>query len=64
MENEDIQAILNIRKGLIDGHQKYLDGGGNPDVAMCKQKDAAFVIERAIEQLEQVLKSSRDVVFK
>ena len=64
MENEHVQAILNVRKGLIDGHQKYLDGGGNPDVAMCKQKDAAFVIERAISQLEEILKNSRDVVFE
>jgi hypothetical protein len=64
MENEHIQAILSVRKGLIDGHQKYLDGGGNPDVAMCKQKDAAFIIERAISQLEEILKAARDVVFQ
>ena len=49
MEKEQQKKIVAIREGLIEGHRKYLDGQGNPDVAMCRQKDVAFILERAIK---------------
>ena len=58
MEKEQLQRILDIRRGLVQGHHKYLDGGMNPDVAMCKQKDIAFILERAIKQLDGILEQA------
>ncbi len=58
MENEQLQRILDIRRGLVEGHHKYLDGGMSPDVAMCRQKDMAFVLERAIKQLDGILEQA------
>jgi len=64
MENKHIDAILNVRKGLIDGHRTTLDGATNPDTAICKQKDVALILERAIAQLDEILESSRNVIFQ
>ena len=58
MEKEQQKKIVAIREGLIEGHRKYLDGQGNPDVAMCRQKDVAFILERAIKKIDELLQES------
>jgi len=58
MKKEQQQKIVSIRQGLIEGHRKYLDGAGNPDVAMCRQKDVAFILERAIKKIDELLQET------
>ena len=58
MNKEHQQKMIAIRQGLIDGHRKYLDGAGNPDVAMCRQKDIAFILERAITKIDELLQET------
>ncbi len=57
-------ALLEVRRILIEGHNRILDGGQVPDVAVCKQKDVAAVWNRAIRALEDVLKDSGKVDFQ
>jgi hypothetical protein len=58
MDMEQQQKVLAIREVLIGGHRRYLDGGGNPDVAICRQKDIASVFEKAIMKLDELLKET------
>ena len=64
MEMPEATALLEVRRILIEGHNRILDGGTVPDVAMCKQKDVAKVWNRAIAQLEEVLQASGRVDFQ
>ena len=64
MERAEATALLEVRRVLIEGHNRILDGGSVPDVAVCKQKDVAAVWNRAIQQLEEVLSSSGQVSFE
>jgi hypothetical protein len=64
MERNEATALLEVRRVLIEGHNRILDGGSVPDVAVCKQKDVAEVFNRAIKQLEEVLGESGQVSFE
>lgn len=61
---EDLQAIMNIRKMLIDDHERILDGGANTPQALCKQSDVAFAFSRAIAALEEVLAEGGEIKFE
>ena len=61
---EDLQAIMNIRKMLIDDHERILDGDRNSPQALCKQSDVAFAFARAIAALEEVLAKGGEVKFE
>jgi hypothetical protein len=63
MEREEATALLEVRRVLIEGHNRILDGGSVPDVAVCKQKDVALVMNRAISEIEEILSSSGQVTF-
>jgi len=64
MEREEATALLEVRRVLIEGHNRILDGGSVPDVAVCKQKDVALVMNRAISEIEELLSSSGQVTFE
>lgn len=64
MELGEATALLEVRRILIEGHNRILDGGQVPDVAVCKQKDVAAVWNRAIRALEDILKDSGKVDFQ
>ena len=64
IENQDMQALLNIRRNLIQDHERLLDGAMAPHSAMCKQSDVAVALTRAIKGLEEVLTTAGDVSFK
>ena len=64
MERNEATALLEVRRVLIEGHNRILDGGSVPDVAVCKQKDVAEVFNRAIKHLEEVLQGSGQVSFE
>ena len=63
MEMHEATALLEVRRILIEGHNRILDGGSVPDVAVCKQKDVAEVWNKAIQQLEAALQASGRVDF-
>jgi hypothetical protein len=63
MEREEATALLEVRRVLIEGHNRILDGGSVPDVAVCKKKDVALVMNRAISEIEEILSSSGQVTF-
>lgn len=64
MERAEATALLEVRRVLIEGHNRILDGGSVPDVAVCKQKDVATVWNRAIQEIEKVLAESGQVSFE
>ena len=64
MDRAEATALLEVRRVLIEGHNRILDGGSVPDVAVCKQKDVAAVWNRAIQEIEEVLKRSGQVSFE
>ena len=64
MQIEEATALLEVRRILIEGHNRILDGGSVPDVAVCKQKDVAEVWNRAIRAIEGLLKESGKVNFQ
>ena len=64
MQIEEATALLEVRRILIEGHNRILDGGSVPDVAVCKQKDVAEVWNRAIRAIEGLLKDSGKVNFQ
>jgi len=63
MDRTDATKVLEVRRILIEGHNRILDGGVVPDVAMCKQKDVAAVLNKAIQELETILTDSGQVSF-
>ena len=64
MQIEEATALLEVRRILIEGHNRILDGGSVPDVAVCKQKDVAEVWNKAIRAIEGVLAESGKVNFQ
>ena len=58
MENQDLKRVIAARQILIEGHDRVLDGGTVPDVAMCKQRDVAKILTAAIEQLDGLLRDN------
>ena len=64
MQTEDVQALLNIRKNLIQDHERLLDGAASPHTAVVKQVDVASVLSRAIASLEEVLQTAGGIEFK
>ena len=61
MDRTDATKMLEVRRILIEGHNRILDGGSVPDVAVCKQKDVAEVFNRAIQEIETILAESGQV---
>jgi hypothetical protein len=61
MDRADVTRVLEVRRILIEGHNRILDGGSVPDVAVCKQKDVADVFTRAIQEIETILAESGQV---
>ena len=64
MDKGEATALLEVRRVLIEGHNRILDGGSVPDIAVCKQKDVAEVFNRAIKELEGLLQESGQVSFE
>ena len=63
MDRTDATRVLEVRRILIEGHNRILDGGTVPDVAMCKQNEVAAVFNKAILELETILADSGQVSF-
>tara|TARA_B100000212_G_C27050689_1_gene395526 strand:- start:310 stop:525 length:216 start_codon:yes stop_codon:yes gene_type:complete len=63
MQDEDVQALLSIRRNLIVDHERILDGSAASHVAVVKQKDVAECISRAVKSLEEVLATAGGVEF-
>ena len=55
MQDEDVNALLAIRQGLIEAHNQYLDAPEAPHSAIVRQVDVAAFVGAAIRQLEEVL---------
>ena len=64
IQREDLQALLNIRQGLIEDHERLLDGASAPASALVKQRDVAMAFARAISGIEEVLATGGDVTFE
>ena len=54
MNKEEIEAIANLRRVVVEQHEN-LDAGVNPSTAMMKTSDAAVVYEHAIKELDKLL---------
>ena len=63
MQTEDVTALMRIRNGLIENHNRLLDGSTAPQTAMVKQVDVAVAFSRAIRDLEEVLATAGGVEF-
>jgi len=55
MQENEIQKLIDIRRFLILNYNNLLDTQGNRDTAVVLQKDVAYVIEKTIKDLDQVL---------
>jgi len=55
MQENEIQKLIDIRRFLILNYNNLLDAQGNRDTAVILQKDVAYVIEKTIKDLDQVL---------
>ena len=54
MKDNEVQKIIDIRSFLINRY-KNLDGRGNVGTAVMLQKDVAYIIERTINDLDEIL---------
>jgi len=54
MKHEEVQALIELRKSLINAH-KSLDGKTSPRSAIMRQSEAAVVYERCIKKLDLIL---------
>lgn len=61
---EDLQAILNVRKQLIEDHESLLNGASSPASALVKQRDVALSFSRAIKSLEEILERGGNIKFE
>lgn len=64
MQAVDVQALLNIRRNLIQDHERLLDGSASPHTAVVKQTDVARSLSRAISSLEEVLSTAGGIEFQ
>jgi len=64
LQQEDRQALMQIRENLINDYNIHINMLAQPATAMMKQADAAQVIARAIKGLEEVLTAAGGVEFK
>ena len=64
IQREDLQALLNIRQGLIQDHERLLDGASAPESALVKQRDVALAFAKAIRGLEEVLAVGGEITFE
>lgn len=64
MQNEDVQALLNIRARLINDYERLLDGRASAATAMVKQADVSASMTSAIKALEEVLSTAGGIEFK
>ena len=64
IQTQDLQAIMNIRQGLIEDHERLLDGASAPEAALVKQRDVALAFARAIRGLEEVLAEGGEIKFE
>lgn len=54
MKDNEIQKLVDIRAFLINRY-KNLDGRGNIGTAVILQKDVAYMIEKTINDLDELL---------
>ena len=54
MKDNEVQKLIDIRSFLIHRY-KNLDGRGNVGTAVILQKDVAYMIERTINELDEIL---------
>ncbi len=54
MKDNEVQKLIDIRSFLINRYNG-LDGRGNVAAAVILQKDVAYMIERTIKDLDEVL---------
>jgi hypothetical protein len=65
LQQDDAQALLNIRTNLINAYAKIIDADWSTrSVAQCKQSDVDAVLTGAIKSLEEVLTTAADINFK
>ena len=63
MENNDLQAILELREYLIFEYKK-LGTGANSSFQQTETKNVAVILEKAVQSLDEVLSSSGKVNFE
>jgi len=54
MKHEEIQALIDLRKLLIEAHNK-LDGHTSPNTAIIRQTEAAAVYTQSIDKIDKIL---------
>ena len=54
MKSNEVQKLVDIRAFLINRYNN-LDGRGNVGTAVILQKDVAYMIERTISDLDELL---------
>ena len=54
MKDNEIQKLVDIRAFLINRYNN-LDGRGNTGTAVILQKDVAYIIERTINDIDEIL---------
>jgi len=55
MKENEIQKLIDIRRFLILNYNNLLDKQGNKDTSVILQKDVAYMIEKTIKNLDQIL---------
>jgi hypothetical protein len=54
MKDNEIQKLVDVRAFLINRYNN-LDGRGNVGTAVVLQKDVAYMIEKTIKDLDEIL---------
>ncbi len=54
MKDNEVQKLVDIRAFLINKYNN-LDGKGNPGTAVMLQKEVAFMIEKAVRDIDLLL---------
>lgn len=55
MNPEEVEKIVQLRQKVIEFY-RGLDGNANPDTALMKQQDTAFMLETVIKSMDHILK--------
>ena len=63
MEQHEIQKLVDIRAFLINRYNN-LDGRGNYGTAVILQKDVAYMIEKTVEDIDELLGSYVEIKKK
>lgn len=65
LNEQDAQALMNIRTNLINSYNRVIDADHSTrQVAQCKQADVDAIIMDTIKSLEEVLTVAGDIQFK